>query len=251
MQSTSLAQSLVRAFGHDAYTQPAFDHSAHGTQAVDLDALAQHSSAGAGFLIEHLLNDAAVAQTDLGIVQCFFIGQFLMMGQSVVIGHDQYHAFMPVRHGLQALDFVAWTADPQISHVIAHGTRYRATGCLTQIDADIGMMLHEDSNILGQELLHGGGIGTEAHQPTYAPRIFAKVVTQVFDTQKNRARMREQQLSGRGRAHPAGMAQQQGSAGQGFQFGNTLADRRGDHAALLGRPRNTAVLADQHEQIQR
>ena len=40
MQSASLAQSLVCAFGHDAYTQPAFDHSAHGTQAVDLDALA-------------------------------------------------------------------------------------------------------------------------------------------------------------------------------------------------------------------
>ena len=50
---------------------------------------------------------------------------------------------------------------------------------MTQIDADVGMMLHEDSNILGQELLHGRSIGTEAHQPTYAPRIFAKVVAQV------------------------------------------------------------------------
>ena len=49
------------------------------------------------------------------------------------------------------------------------------------------MMLHEGSNILGQELLHGRSIGTEAHQPTYAPRIFAKVVAQVFDTQTNLA----------------------------------------------------------------
>ena len=173
--------------------------------------------------------------------------------QRVAPGHGHAQVVVPVGAGVQQTGFGRVPANAYRRHAFADATHHVRADAFFQIDLDVLVFgfFQEFGDLVGQRFSHDRSCGQHVHPTLDACRVAGHVALDAAGAQQHAAGVFQQGFARRGGHDPVLASGQQVCAHGGFELGQPLAHRRGDHVGLFGGAAHVARVADGHEQAQR